>query len=260
VTGAVLQENASPDGMESGWLALRMEAFHCRDDVPNRFRRPFRDGCIRMNGRGRAVCRWNRPLPRHSKHRAISYTQSGWLALRMEAFHCRDDVPNRFRRPFRDGCIRMNGRGRAVCRWNRPLPRHSKHRAISYTLVMNARADPQQLFASIYDELKRLAHAQLAARTPRTLCTTALVHEAYIKLIRGDAAVQDRQHFVSLVVRAMRQILADAARNKMADKRGNNPAMITLGAAQEAASSAISVDVLALEQAIDRLRGLHERS
>ncbi len=185
--------------------------------------------------------------------------QSGWLALRMEAFHCRDDVPNRFRRPFRDGCIRMNGRGRAVCRWNRPLPRHSKHRAISYTLVMNARADPQQLFASIYDELKRLAHAQLAARTPRTLCTTALVHEAYIKLIRGDAAVQDRQHFVSLVVRAMRQILADAARNKMADKRGNNPAMITLGAAQEAASSAISVDVLALEQAIDRLRGLHER-
>ena len=124
---------------------------------------------------------------------------------------------------------------------------------------MAVSADPQQLFASIYDELKRLAHAQLAARTPHTLCTTALVHEAYIKMVRGDAAVQDRQHFVSLVVRAMRQILADAARHKMADKRGNNPAMVTLGGAREAAVAAISVDVLALEQAIDRLRGLHER-
>jgi RNA polymerase sigma factor (TIGR02999 family) len=124
---------------------------------------------------------------------------------------------------------------------------------------MPSPADPHQLFASIYDELKRLAHSQLAARAPRTLCTTALVHEAYIKLIRGDAAVQDRQHFVSLVVRAMRQILADAARSRMADKRGNDPAMITLGGAQEAATTAISVDVLALEQAIDRLRGLHER-
>jgi len=136
---------------------------------------------------------------------------------------------------------------------------HSIAHTFSYTPAMSALADPQQLFASIYEELKRLAHAQLAARAPRTLCTTALVHEAYIKLIRGDAAVHDRQHFVSLVVRAMRQILADAARNKMAEKRGNNPAMVTLGGAQEAASSAVSVDVLALEQAIDRLRGLHER-
>ena len=68
---------------------------------------------------------------------------------------------------------------------------------------MSLPADPEQLFASIYDELKRLAHAQLAGRAPRTLCTTALVHEAYIKLIRGDAGVQDRQHFVSLVVRAI---------------------------------------------------------
>jgi len=119
--------------------------------------------------------------------------------------------------------------------------------------------DPHQLFASIYDELKRLAHAQLAARAPRTLCTTALVHEAYIKLIRGDAAVQDRQHFVSLVVRAMRQILADAARSKLADKRGGEAVMVTLGGADELATPANSLDVLALEQAVDRLRGLHER-
>ncbi len=120
-------------------------------------------------------------------------------------------------------------------------------------------ADPEQLFASIYDELKRLAHAQLAGRAPRTLCTTALVHEAYIKLIRGDAAVQDRQHFVSLVVRAMRQILADAARRKMAEKRGGDAAMVTLDTGHRDHQVAEGVDVLALEQAIDRLRGLHDR-
>jgi len=124
---------------------------------------------------------------------------------------------------------------------------------------MSLPADPEQLFASIYDELKRLAHAQLAGHAPRTLCTTALVHEAYIKLIRGDAAVQDRQHFVSLVVRAMRQILADAARRKMAEKRGGDAAMVTLDTSQGDDKVEMGVDVLALEQAIDRLRGMHER-
>ena len=124
---------------------------------------------------------------------------------------------------------------------------------------MSLPADPEQLFASIYDELKRLAHAQLSGRAPRTLCTTALVHEAYIKLIRGDAGVQDRQHFVSLVVRAMRQILADAARRKMAEKRGGDGVMVTLDAAQRDDQTAASVDVLALEHAIERLRGMHER-
>lgn len=120
-------------------------------------------------------------------------------------------------------------------------------------------ADPEQLFASIYDELKRLAHGQLAGRAPRTLCTTALVHEAYIKLIRGAAGVQDRQHFVSLVVRAMRQILSDAARRKLTDKRGGDAAMVTLNTAQSNGKAPNEVDVLALEQAIDRLRAIHER-
>jgi RNA polymerase sigma factor (TIGR02999 family) len=152
-----------------------------------------------------------------------------------------------------------NGSRIGAAIWTIAPSGYCKRSGFSYTFRMSANADPQLLFASIYDELKRLAHAQLDARGPRTLGTTALVHEAYIKLVRGDVAVQDRQHFVSLVVRAMRQILVDAARGKMADKRGNNPALITLGAAHEEASAAISVDVLALEQAIDRLRGLHAR-
>lgn len=124
---------------------------------------------------------------------------------------------------------------------------------------MSLSADPEQLFANIYDELKRLAHAQLADRAPRTLCTTALVHEAYIKLIRADAAVEDRHHFVSLVVRAMRQILADAARRRMAEKRGGDGVLVTLDTGFHDDQAVASVDVLALEHAIDQLRGMHER-
>ena len=124
---------------------------------------------------------------------------------------------------------------------------------------MSASANPEQLFASIYDELKRLAHAQLAGRAPRTLCTTALVHEAYIKLVRGDATVADRHHFVSLVVRAMRQILSDAARRRMTEKHGGDVSMVTLDSNPGVATASPGVDVLALEQAIDRLRDVHGR-
>lgn len=123
---------------------------------------------------------------------------------------------------------------------------------------MSAPADPEELFVGIYEELKRLAHSQLAGRKPRTLCTTALVHEAYIKLMRGGATVQDRQHFVSLVVRAMRQILADAARRRLTEKRGGDLALVTLGTGHPNGGAA-AFDVLALEQAIDRLRKMHDR-
>ncbi len=136
--------------------------------------------------------------------------------------------------------------------------RDSCIKRFEYTPRMSEPADPEQLFAGIYEELKRLAHRQLAGRKPRTLCTTALVHEAYIKLMRGGAAVQDRQHFVSLVVRAMRQILADAARRRLAEKRGGDAPLVTLDTGHPDGGAA-AVDVLALEKAIDRLRKMHDR-
>ena len=82
-----------------------------------------------------------------------------------------------------------------------------------------------RLFPLVYQELHRAAHHQLAARRPGdTLNTTALVHEAYLKLVGSTRAeFQDRQHFMAVAARAMRQILVDYARRGSAGKRGAGP-------------------------------------
>ncbi|MEO7012984.1 MAG: ECF-type sigma factor [Dokdonella sp.] len=123
---------------------------------------------------------------------------------------------------------------------------------------MSLPADPEQLSASTSEELKPLAHAQLAGRAPRSRCTTALVHEVYIELIHSDAGIQDGQHFVSLAVRARRQILADVARRKTAANRGGGAATVILDAGRRD-PTAFSVDLHALARAIDRLCDVHER-
>lgn len=76
-------------------------------------------------------------------------------------------------------------------------------------------------FARVYDELKRLAHRHLAGAPAPTLDTTGLVHEAWLKLSRAELGpANDRHHFVSLAAKAMRHIVVDHARSRMADKRG----------------------------------------
>jgi RNA polymerase sigma factor (TIGR02999 family) len=82
-------------------------------------------------------------------------------------------------------------------------------------------ADLQIMFASVYTELKRVAHRQLVSNSNSTLHTTDLVHETYLKLIKPDAVdLSDRLHFFRLAARAMRQILIDHARARQATKRG----------------------------------------
>lgn len=77
------------------------------------------------------------------------------------------------------------------------------------------------LFAHVYDELKVLARKQLAASAGHTLNTTGLVHEAYIKLAQpGGHDLRGRVHFFALAAKAMRQIVIDRARARVADKRG----------------------------------------
>ena len=77
------------------------------------------------------------------------------------------------------------------------------------------------LFQLIYDELRRLAAAQLARVTSGgTLTATVLVHEAFIRLSRGQAAWDDRRHFLNAAAQAMRHILIGHARQKNALKRG----------------------------------------
>lgn len=82
-------------------------------------------------------------------------------------------------------------------------------------------AEDAALYAAVYDELKRIARSHLRANARGTLCTTELVHEAYLKLGRGPASGWDgRAHFFGAASRAMREVLVDFARRRKAAKRG----------------------------------------
>ena len=79
-----------------------------------------------------------------------------------------------------------------------------------------------QLLPVLYDRMRALAHARIRNEAPgRTLNTTGLVHEAYLKLIRVDQVQwKDREHFLAVACEVMRRILVDAARRRQAIKRG----------------------------------------
>src|SRR5271169_3110194 len=82
----------------------------------------------------------------------------------------------------------------------------------------------EQLLPLVYDELRKLASARMAAEAPgHTLDATALVHEAYLRLV-GDQQFDGRGHFFAAAAEAMRRILVDHARAKRAEKRGDRPA------------------------------------
>ena len=113
-------------------------------------------------------------------------------------------------------------------------------------------------FEALYDELHALAHLQIRrARPGETLRTTALLHEAYLKLARG-APVKDRTHFFSLAARAMRQVLVDHARSHAALKRGAGRPVATLGdVASEVEADAD--ELIAIDTALAKLQGANER-
>ena len=129
-------------------------------------------------------------------------------------------------------------------------------------LLARARAgDAQALgaaYAAVYEELKRAARAQLR-RMRDNFQTTALVHEAYLKLGGGQLAAQDRNHLLALSARAMRQVLVDDARARKADKRGGGQDALTLTASLGNAERA-AVDVLALDELLGSLHTLDERA
>jgi RNA polymerase sigma factor (TIGR02999 family) len=116
-------------------------------------------------------------------------------------------------------------------------------------------------FSAVYEELRALARRQVRRHRPgETLRTTALVHETYLKLARGQAvAIQDRAHFFALASRAMRQVLVDAARGRRTGKRGGEAPHAALE--DEALRvDAVGEEVLALDRALARLAVLDERA
>jgi len=112
----------------------------------------------------------------------------------------------------------------------------------------------ERLFTSVYDQLKSLARRQLRlrGRTP-TLGATALVHEAYLRLVdQTQTDWKDRGHFFAVAAQAMRQIAIDQARRRGAAKRGDGNVRVTLD--PELAGEAVPVDdVLAVDAALGRL-------
>lgn len=117
-----------------------------------------------------------------------------------------------------------------------------------------------RLFPLVYDELRRIAHRQLAReRGDHTLGTTALVHEAYLKLVdQTRAQLTDRAHFFAVASRAMRRILVDYARRHRALKRGGVAGAVSLD--DSALIAAERADTLvALDEALTRLAEVDER-
>ncbi len=125
------------------------------------------------------------------------------------------------------------------------------------------RAARDRLFALVYDELKRIARRQLAGTgLDGTLATTALVHEAYLRLA-GPAAgpgFKDRVHFFAVAARAMRQILIDHVRSRQAAKRGGGAVLVELDTGWMGEQpSTDAAELLALDEALTRLERLSPR-
>jgi RNA polymerase sigma-70 factor, ECF subfamily len=115
------------------------------------------------------------------------------------------------------------------------------------------------VMAVLYAELHRLAARQMRREArSHTLQPTALVNEAYLRLMHGRVAIHDRQHFLALAAQAMRRALVDHARHKRARKRGGGFERVALDVVPGA--NAIEVDVLALDEALAELSVLAPRA
>jgi RNA polymerase sigma factor (TIGR02999 family) len=115
----------------------------------------------------------------------------------------------------------------------------------------------EELLPLVYAELRRLAGAYLRReREGHTLQPTALVNEAYLKLVdQRDARWQNRAHFFGVAAQLMRRILVDHARTRKAEKRGGSRFAVTLGHADEVSASP-ETDLLAVHEALERLAAL----
>ena len=117
------------------------------------------------------------------------------------------------------------------------------------------------LMPLVYDELRRQASRYLRKeRSNHTLQTTALIHEAYLKLIdQKSVEWQSRAHFFAIASTAMRRILVDYARERNREKRGGSAENLPLDEVFQISSNEKSVDLVALDEALTRLAQFDER-
>jgi RNA polymerase sigma factor (TIGR02999 family) len=121
----------------------------------------------------------------------------------------------------------------------------------------------EQLLPLVYEELRKLAAARLGQEKPgQTLQATALVHEAYLRLVDGEKAQawDGRGHFFTAAAEAMRRILVDKARKKQRLRHGGGLHRLPLEGNEPAIASAVdAIDLLGLNEALDRLEAASPR-
>lgn len=144
-----------------------------------------------------------------------------------------------------------------------PAVDESDPHAVTRLLEAVGRGDKpalDRLFQLIYAELRQVAaRAMRREHGARTIQTTALVHEAYVRLLGSDGVpAGSRAQFLGIAARSMREILVDRARARAAAKRGDGDRPVTLDDGHGTVDPP-SVDVLALTDALDRLASLDER-
>lgn len=129
-----------------------------------------------------------------------------------------------------------------------------------FDLSRGDRSVVDRLFPVVYDELQRIAHRLLLReRRGHTLSTTALVHEAYFRLVdQTRAEWQDRAHFCAVAAQAMRRILIDYARKRRAEKRGGGQEPVSLDDAHASIDAQADL-LLSVDQALQSLDHLSPR-
>lgn len=134
--------------------------------------------------------------------------------------------------------------------------------AVTQLLVAWGQGDPsalEQLIPVVYNELKRMARRHVARERGQTLQATALVHEAYMKLVdQRSVSWQNRAHFFAIAARLMRRILMKRARRRQAAKRGGDATELCVDEV-EIRSGEPPVDVIALDAALTRLATVDPR-
>lgn len=117
-----------------------------------------------------------------------------------------------------------------------------------------------RVLATLYHELHAMARRQLAGQQAHTLDATALVHEAYLKLVgRRTAQFDDRAHFFAYAASAMRSVVVDYARQRMAQKRGGDLHRVTELPEEVEGGLRLDEETLSLDTALTRLAAVDER-
>jgi RNA polymerase sigma factor (TIGR02999 family) len=117
-----------------------------------------------------------------------------------------------------------------------------------------------RVLATLYQELHAMARRQLAGQHGHTLDATALVHEAYLKLIgRNSAQFDDRAHFFAYAASAMRSVVVDYARQRLAQKRGGDLHRVTELPEEVEGGVRLDEETLGLDTALTRLAAVDER-